>query len=76
MQDSEEIIKEYNEYYKQVLNTRNPDNTAEKNAKERVKEEFENIMKQKIDSRREKITFSMIKKAISTMKKKEKQEIR
>ena len=76
MQDSEEIIKEYNEYYKQVLNTRNPDNTAEKNAKERVKEEFENIMKQKIDSRREKITFSMIKKAISTMKKKEKQVIR
>ena len=76
MQDSEEIIKEYNEYYKQVLNTRNPDNTVEKNAKERVKEEFESIMKQKIDSRREKITFSMIKKAISTMKKKEKQEIR
>ena len=34
-----------------------------------MKKEFESIMKQKTDSRQEKITFSMVKKAISTMKK-------
>ena len=39
-------------------------------AEERVKKELESIMKQKNGRRREKITFTMIKKAISTMKKK------
>ena len=69
LQDSEAIIKEYEEYYKQLLTTRKPENTAETIAEERLKEEFERIMKQKTDSRQEKITFSMIKKAISIMKK-------
>ena len=68
LQDSEEIVKEYEEYYKQFLTTRKPENTAETIAEERVKKEFESIMKQKND-RREKITFTMVKKAISTMKK-------
>ena len=67
LQDSEEIIKEYEEYYKQLLATRKPENTAETIAEERVRKEFESIMKQKNDSRREKITFTMVKKAISTM---------
>ena len=68
LQDSEEIVKEYEEYYKQLLTTRKPKNTAETIAEERVKKEFESIMKQKNDRRREKITFTMVKKAISTMK--------
>ena len=69
LQDSEETIKEYEEYYKQLLTTRKPENTAETVTEEQVKKEFESIMKQKTDSRQEKITFSMVKKAISTMKK-------
>ena len=69
LQDSEEIIKEYEEYYKQLLTTRKPENKAETVAEEQVKKEFKSIMKQKTDSRQEKITFSMVKKAISTMKK-------
>ena len=69
LQDSEVIIKEYEEYHKQLLTTRKPENTAETIAEERAKKEFESIMKQKTDSRQEKITFSMVKKAISTMKK-------
>ena len=68
MQDSEEIVKEYEEYYKQLLTTRKPENTTVTIAEERVKKEFESIMKQKND-RREKIAFTMVKKAISTMKK-------
>ena len=66
---SGEIIKEYEEYYKQLLTTRKPDNIADAIAEERVKKEFENIMKQKNDIRREKLTFAMVKKVISTMKK-------
>ena len=69
LQDSEEIVKEYEEYYEQLLTTRKPENTAETIAEERVKKEFESIMKQKNDRRREKITIAMVKKAISTMKK-------
>ena len=37
LQDSEEIVKEYEEYYKQFLTTRKPENTAETIAEERVK---------------------------------------
>ena len=70
LQDSKEIIKEYEEYYKQLLTTRKPENTTVTIAEEQVKKEFESIMKQKNGRRREKITFTMIKKAISTMKKK------
>ena len=69
LQDSEEIIKEFEEYYKQLLTTRKIEKTAETIAEERVKKEFESVMKQKNDSRREKIAFAMVKKAISTMKK-------
>ena len=68
LQDSEEIVKEYEEYYEQLLTTRKPEKTAETIAEERVKKEFESIMRQKNDRRREKITFAMVKKAISTMK--------
>ena len=64
-----EIIKGYEEYYKQLLTTRKPDNIADTIAEERVKKEFENIMKQKNDIRREKKKFAMVKKVISTMKK-------
>ena len=67
LQDSEEIIK-YEEYYKQLSTTRKPENTAEATPEEWVKKEFESIMKQKNDRRREKITFTMVKKAITTMK--------
>ena len=69
LQDSEEIVKEYEEYYKQLLTARKPENTTVTIAEERVKKEFESIMKQKNDRRREKITIAMVKKAISTMKK-------
>ena len=69
LQDSEEIIKEFEEYYKQLLTKRKPENTVETIAEQQVKKEFESIMKQKNDRRREKITFTMVKKAISTMKK-------
>ena len=69
LQDREEIIKQYEEYYKQLLNIRKSDNMAEEIAEERVNKKFE--MKQKNDSRREKIIFAMVKEAISTMKKKE-----
>ena len=69
LQNSEEIIKEYEEYYKQLLTTRKPENTVETIAEEQVKKKFESIMKQNNDRRREKITFTMVKKAISTMKK-------
>ena len=69
LQDSEEIIKEYEEYHKQLLTTRKPENTVETIAEERVKKEFESTMKQKNDRRREKITFTTVKKAIATMKK-------
>ena len=68
-QDREEIIKEYEKYCKQLLTTRKLDNMAEEIAEERVNKEFESIMKQKNDSRREKITFAMVKKTILTMKK-------
>ena len=71
MQISEEIIKEYKEYYKQLLATRKPENTVETIAEERVKKEFESIMKHKNDGTRENILFTLVKKAISTMKKKE-----
>ena len=71
LQDSEEIIKECEKYYEQLLTTRKPENTAEIIAEERVKKKFESIMKQKTDSRQEKITFSLVKKAKSAMKKKE-----
>ena len=69
LQNSEEIIKEYEEYYKQLLTTRKPENTVETIAEEQVKKKFESIMKQNNDRRREKITFTMVKKAISTMEK-------
>ena len=69
LQDREEIIKQYKEYYKQLLTIRKSDNMAEEIAEERVNKEFESIMKQKNDSRREKITFAMVKKTILTMKK-------
>ena len=52
-----------------ILTTRKPSNMAEETAEERVNKEFESIMKQKNDSRREKITFAMVKKTILTMKK-------
>ena len=68
LQDSEEIIKEFEEYYKQLLTKRKPENTVETIAEQQVKKEFESIMKQKNDRRREKITFTMVKKAITTMK--------
>ena len=42
---------------------------AKEIAKERVNEEFGSILKHKNDSRREKIIFAMVKKAISAMKK-------
>ena len=42
---------------------------AKEIAKERVNKEFESILKHKNDSRREKITFVIVKKAISAMKK-------
>ena len=42
---------------------------AKEIAKERVNKEFESILKHKNDSRREKITFAIVKKAISAMKK-------
>ena len=48
MQDSEEIIKEYEEYYIQLLTTRKPENTAETIAEEQVKKVFESIMKQEL----------------------------
>ena len=48
LQDSEEIIKEYEEYYKQLLTTRKPENTAETIAEEQVKKVFESVMKQKL----------------------------
>ena len=64
LQDREEIIKEYEEYYKQLLTKRKSENTAEAIAEQRVQKEFESIMKQKTDSRQEKVTFSMVKKAI------------
>ena len=54
LQDREEIIKQYKEYYKQLLTIRKSDNMAEEIAEERVNKEFESIMKQKNDSRREK----------------------
>ena len=38
-------------------------------AEERVKKKFESVMKRKTDSRREKVTFSMVRKAILTKKK-------
>ena len=63
LQDREEIIKQYKEYYKQLLTIRKSDNMAEEIAEERVNKEFESIMKQKNDSRREKITFAMVKQA-------------
>ena len=69
LQDREEIMKEYEKYCKQFLTTRKLDNMAEEIAEERVNKEFESIMKQKNDSRREKITFAMVKKTILTMKK-------
>ena len=69
LQDREEIIKQYKEYYKQLLTIRKSDNMAEEIAEERVNKEFESIMKQKNDSRREKIIFAMVKEATSTMKK-------
>ena len=47
-EDSEETLKEYEEYYKQLLTTRKPENTAQAIAEERVKKEFESIMKQKM----------------------------
>ena len=46
-----------------ILTTRKPSNMAEETAEERVNKEFESIMKQKNDSRREKITFAMVKQA-------------
>ena len=64
LQDREEIIKEYEEYYKQLLTKRKSENTAEAIAEQRVQKEFESIMKQKTESRQEKVTFSMVKKAI------------
>ena len=48
MQDRDEIIKEYEEYYKQLLTTRKPSNMAEAIAEEWVKKEFESIIKQKM----------------------------
>ena len=69
MQESEEIINEYEEYYKQLLTTRKPRNTSKTPTEEPVKKEIKSIMKQNTDSRREKITFSTVKKTISTMKK-------
>ena len=69
LQDREDVMKEYEEYYNQLLTTRKPDNMATEIAKERVNEEFESILKHKNDSRREKIIFAMVKKAISAMKK-------
>ena len=69
LQDDKEIIKEYEEYYKQLLTTRKPENAVGTIAEQRVKKEFKSIMKQKSNNRREKITFSMVKKAISTTKK-------
>ena len=48
LQDREEIIKEYEEYYKQLLTARKPGNMmAEEIAEGRVNKEFESIMKQK-----------------------------
>ena len=38
-----------------ILTTRKPSNMAEETAEERVNKEFESIIKQKNDSRREKI---------------------
>ena len=48
LQDSKEIIKEYEEYYKQLLKTRKPENNCE------WRKEFEIIVKQKGDSRQKK----------------------
>ena len=45
LQGSETVIKEYEEYYKQLLTTRKPENTVETIEEERVKKEFESIMK-------------------------------
>ena len=48
LQDREEIIKEYEEYYKQLLTARKPGNMmAEEIAEGQVNKEFESIMKQK-----------------------------
>ena len=69
MQESEEIINEYEEYYKQLLTTGKPRNTSKTPTEEPVKKEIKSIMKQNTDSRREKITFSTVKKTVSTMKK-------
>ena len=54
MQDREEIIKKYEEYYKQLLTTRKLDIMAEEIAEEGVNKEFESIMKQKNYSSKEK----------------------
>ena len=51
LEDSEEIIKGYEECYKQLLTARKPENTAETTVEERVKKDFESIMKQKTDIR-------------------------
>ena len=69
LQDSEEIIKEYEEYYNQLLAIRKPTNTAETIAEEQVQKEFESIMKKKLTVEEKKLIFSMVKKAISTMRK-------
>ena len=69
MQESEEIINEYEEYYEQLLTTRKPRNTSKTPTEEPVKKEIKSIMKQNTDSRREKITFTTVKKTIPTMKK-------
>ena len=69
LQDSEEIIKEYEEYYNQLLAIRKPTNTAEIIAEEQVQKEFESIMKKKLTVEEKKLIFSMVKKAISTMRK-------
>ena len=47
LQDSEEIIKEYEQYYKQLLTTRKPENTAVTFREDQVKKEFESVLKQK-----------------------------
>ena len=47
LQDSEEILKEYEQYYRQLLTTRKPENTAVTFAEDQVKKEFESVIKQK-----------------------------
>ena len=66
-QANEEIVKKYKEYYKQLLTTRKSEITEKAIVEERVIKK--SIVTQKTDSRRQEMILTLIKKTMSTMKK-------